>query len=140
MEVATRITLQKNSHVAQFSSAHLNYIPKMCVILGAITMNFFRFFKNCVFSKNQFVWKKNFFVIKFGILNYWKRARIYIYIFCLSHNFLNNAWKNRKFWVSSLFMLVYQSLKFQVNQKHGALNPSDLAWNIPYIVENHTIF
>ena len=53
--------------------------------------------------------------------------------FCLSHNFSNNAWKNLKFWVSLLFMLVYQSLKFQVNRKHEILNPSDLAWNTPYI-------
>ena len=31
-------------------------------------------------------------------------------------------------------MLVYQSLKFQVNRKHGVLNPSDLPWNTPYIL------
>ena len=30
-------------------------------------------------------------------------------------------------------MLIYQSLKFHVNRKHGVLNPSDLAWNTPYI-------
>ena len=30
-------------------------------------------------------------------------------------------------------MLVYQFLKFQVNRKHGVLNPSDLPWNTPYI-------
>ena len=51
----------KNSYFTQFLSAHLNYIPKICVILAAITMNFFRFFKDGVFSKNQFVWKKHFF-------------------------------------------------------------------------------
>ena len=50
-----------SSYFVQFSSAHRNYIPKICVILGVITRNFFRFFKNGVFSKNQFVWKKNFF-------------------------------------------------------------------------------
>ena len=33
-------------------------------------------------------------------------------------------------------MLVYQSSKFEVNPKHGVLNPSDLAWNIPYF---HTV-
>ena len=33
----------------------------------------------------------------------------------------------------SLFMLVYQSLKFQINRKHGVLDLSDLAWNAPYI-------
>ena len=32
-------------------------------------------------------------------------------------------------------MLVYQSLKFQVNRKHRVLNPSDLPWNTPYIIE-----
>ena len=52
---STRITLQKNSYFAQFLSAHINYIPKICVILAAITMNFFRFFKDGVLSKNQFV-------------------------------------------------------------------------------------
>ena len=52
---STRITLQKNSYFAQFLSAHLNNIPKICVMLAAITMNFFRFFKDGVFSKNQFV-------------------------------------------------------------------------------------
>ena len=31
-------------------------------------------------------------------------------------------------------MLVYQSLKFQGNRKHGVLNPSDLPWNTPYIL------
>ena len=56
-----------------------------------------------------------------------------IFFVRLSHNFLNNAWNNLKFWVSSLFMLVYQSLKFQGNWKHGVLNPSDLPWNTPYI-------
>ena len=30
------------------------------------------------------------------------------------------------------YLCVYQYLKFQVNRKHGVLNPSDLAWNIPY--------
>ena len=50
-----RITLQKNSYFAQFPSAHLNYIPKIWVMFGAITMNFFRFFKYGVFKKNQFV-------------------------------------------------------------------------------------
>ena len=64
---STRITLQKNSYFAQFLSAHLNYIPKICVILAAITMNFFRFFKDGFFSKNQFVEKNIFFVIKFGV-------------------------------------------------------------------------
>ena len=52
---STRLTLKKNSYFAQFSSAHLNYIPKICVMLGAITMNFFRFFKDGVFSNNQYV-------------------------------------------------------------------------------------
>ena len=55
-----------------------------------------------------------------------------IFFVRLSHNFLNNAWNNLKFWVSLLFMLVYQSLKFQGNRKHGVLNPSDLPWNTPY--------
>ena len=64
---STRITLQKNSYFAQFSSAHLNYISKICVILEDITMNFFRFFKDGVFSKNQFVRKKLFFIIKFAV-------------------------------------------------------------------------
>ena len=55
-----------------------------------------------------------------------------IFLFCLSHNVLNNTWNNLKFWVSLLFTLVYHSLKFQVNRKHGVLNPSDLPWNTPY--------
>ena len=59
------------------------------------------------------------------------------FLFFSSHNFLNNAWNNLKCWVSSLFMLVYQSLKFQVNRKHGVLNPSDLPWNPPYILAFH---
>ena len=39
----------------KLTSAQLKYIPKICVILGAITTNFFRFFKDGVFSKNEFV-------------------------------------------------------------------------------------
>ena len=56
-----------------------------------------------------------------------------IFFCCLYHNFLNNARKNLKFWVSSLFIVIYQSLKFQVNRKHRVLNPSDLACKTPYI-------
>ena len=118
-------------------SAFFNYIPKICVLLGAITMTSFRFVKNAAFSENQFVWKKHLFchyiwsnnfskkccyighlmIIlcnffqnfpQFHFLNNWKRTKTYF--FYLSHNFLNNAWKNLKFWVSSLFMLVNQCL------------------------------
>ena len=63
----TRITLQKNSYFAQFSSAHLNQIPKICIMLGAIAKNFFRFLKDGVFSKNKFVSKNHFFIIKFEV-------------------------------------------------------------------------
>ena len=77
----------------------------------------------CVIFFQNFSW--------FQFLNNWKRTNIYS--FCLSYNFLNIAWKNFKFWVSLLLVLVYQSLKFHVNRKHGFLKPSDLPWKTPYI-------
>ena len=134
----TRIALQKNSYFAQFSSAYLNYIPEICVILGTITTNFFRFFKKSIcFIKKYFLllnlepkifFEKCYYIghLMTRLCNFFQKFPYF--------QLLNNAWKKLKFWVSLLFILVYQSLKFQVNQKHGVLNPSDLAWNTIYFL------
>ena len=57
------IMLTKNQSPCDSSHSHQRTIQtliiliytKICVILGAITMNFFKFLKNGIFSKNQFV-------------------------------------------------------------------------------------
>ena len=59
MGVITRRATFKRLYLSMYSrknifKLHLHYIPKICVILSAITMNFFRFFKKSICLKKKF--------------------------------------------------------------------------------------